>query len=602
MDDMLYSCLIEYLKHSTMITRCCVGTETISFHFNNNRLIPSCFMIFDLEPLSLSFNFVFASEIFKSLSFRFDRLCQLAILSLEQHAHTLHHLERFPAQSIGSSNTDVIDLLCLLVLITGTFQSRQHVDTSLIHIESRKSPTAVLFDDDTGRISIRHVLILIVREVSYCCPELILLTPEELVGPPPPPSPASEDSHVEVQEIVLGNIPQSYEVPTTPHIRIHKYHPIEHVIGDVQSSVQTRRMKTSYPKKDFLVLYMKVGILVDITLYESEEQLWKAIYVSAASNPELGMTLWQIISCAMKELCDGVEKAMEGLSFNMSSMENSLFFSGDYMSIRKRKANFYQMENADDVDEHLYLRSMIGSFDVPYNIQARYKVCSVCDCVPRILPLDICGVTLTVTHAGATKDRDVNYIEGMRRRESITATIDGHSMTITDGSLRRTFLLVMNQDWIGALEDDLKKTKTTYSSAYTKIILRVKKLESQIKSGKARRKARVVLSDDEVLKDDSSKQGRKYADTAGRTVTYRRRSEEKRTRKDKGKAIMTEPEPKKKSKKELEQERLSFAEAIRLQEQMDEEQRAQIARDEEIARQWDEEEGQRAMSRSQVNR
>ncbi|GKA39668.1 hypothetical protein Tco_0732219 [Tanacetum coccineum] len=73
--------------------------------------------------------------------------------------------------------------------------------------------------------------------------------------------------------------------------------------------------------------------------------------------------------------------------------------------------------------------------------------------------------------------------------------------------------------------------------------------------------------------------------TIGRTVTYRRRSEEKRTRKDKGKAIMTEPEPKKKSKKELEQERLSLAEAIRLQEQMDEAQKAQIARDEEIARQ-----------------
>ncbi|GJV14871.1 hypothetical protein Tco_1360194 [Tanacetum coccineum] len=43
------------------------------------------------------------------------------------------------------------------------------------------------------------------------------------------------------------------------------------------------------------------------------------------------------------------------------------------------------------------------------------------------------------------------------------------------------------------------------------------------------------------------------------------------------------PEPKKKSKKEIEQERLSFAEAIRLEEQMNEEQRAQIARDEEIA-------------------
>ncbi|GJU16505.1 hypothetical protein Tco_1144471 [Tanacetum coccineum] len=56
-------------------------------------LVPSCFVIFDLEPLSLSFDFVFMSEIFKSLSFCLDRLCHLAILCLDQHAHTLHHLE-----------------------------------------------------------------------------------------------------------------------------------------------------------------------------------------------------------------------------------------------------------------------------------------------------------------------------------------------------------------------------------------------------------------------------------------------------------------------------------------------------------------------------
>ncbi|GKD18132.1 hypothetical protein Tco_1207290 [Tanacetum coccineum] len=65
---------------------------------------------------------------------------------------------------------------------------------------------------------------------------------------------------------------------------------------------------------------------------------------------------------------------------------------------------------------------------------------------------------------------------------------------------------------IGVLEADLMKTKKTYSSAYTKLILRVKKLESQIKIGKARRQARVVLSDDEVFEDDSSKQGRKLSD------------------------------------------------------------------------------------------
>ncbi|GJX33801.1 hypothetical protein Tco_0245358 [Tanacetum coccineum] len=78
-----------------------------------------------------------------------------------RHHHLHLYIQRisltgFPTQSVGSSNTDVLDLPCLLVLITGMSQSRQHVDTSLIHIESRKSPTAVLFDDDTRRISIRH--------------------------------------------------------------------------------------------------------------------------------------------------------------------------------------------------------------------------------------------------------------------------------------------------------------------------------------------------------------------------------------------------------------------------------------------------------------
>ncbi|GJX12137.1 hypothetical protein Tco_0201996 [Tanacetum coccineum] len=90
--------------------------------------------------------------------------------------------------------------------------------------------------------------------------------------------------------------------------------------------------------------------------------------------------------------------------------------------------------------------------------------------------------------------------------------------------------------------------------------------------------------------------------TAGGTVTYVRRSAEKRSRQDKGKAIMFEEEPKKKSKKELEQERLSYAEAIRLEEQMNEEQRAQIARDEEIARQWDEEERKRAMDEAKTTK
>ncbi|GJY73798.1 hypothetical protein Tco_0478229 [Tanacetum coccineum] len=60
--------------------------------------------------------------------------------------------------------------------------------------------------------------------------------------------------------------------------------------------------------------------------------------------------------------------------------------------------------------------------------------------------------------------------------------------------------------------------------------------------------------------------------TAAGRIVYSRRSLEKR--KDKGKAIMTEPEPEKKTKKQLQQERLGHEEAIRLQEQIDEDDQA----------------------------
>ncbi|GJS02763.1 hypothetical protein Tco_0319271 [Tanacetum coccineum] len=206
-----------------------------------------------------------------------------------------------------------------------------------------------------------------------------------------------------------------------------------------------------------------------------------------------------------------------------------------------------------------------------------------------------------------------------------------HSHGSDKGSLKHQELMNLVttlSDRIGVLEADLMKTKKTYSSAYTKLILRVKKLESQIKIGKARKQARVVLSDDEVFevyspqggsylmksekasdevsttgakKDTASEEVPKVR-TVGGTVTYTRRSAEKRSRQDKGKAIMIEEEPKKKSKKDLEQERLSYAEAIRLEEQMNEEQRAQIARDEEIARQWDEEERKRAMDEAKTTK
>ncbi|GJZ98538.1 hypothetical protein Tco_0670991 [Tanacetum coccineum] len=186
---------------------------------------------------------------------------------------------------------------------------------------------------------------------------------------------------------------------------------------------------------------------------------------------------------------------------------------------------------------------------------------------------------------------------------------------------------------IEVLEKDLQQTKKTYSTAFTKLVLRVKKLENQLKSGKARKRARIVFSEDEEAAKDPFKQGRRIAQidtnptislvqdegtswfhehekvhektsadtevlvqeetptelvedvgsggkdekevstanvpvstagaevstastdvsTAAASLVYIRKNAKKK--KDKGKAIMTEPELEKKSKKQLKQER-----------------------------------------------
>ncbi|GJZ47095.1 retrovirus-related pol polyprotein from transposon TNT 1-94 [Tanacetum coccineum] len=60
---------------------------------------------------------------------------------------------------------------------------------------------------------------------------------------------------------------------------------------------------------------------------------------------------------------------------------------------------------------------------------------------------------------------------------------------------------------VESLEADLKQTKKVYGAAYTKLIKKMKKLEKTVKSNQARRRAKIVVSDDEEDLEDSSKQG-----------------------------------------------------------------------------------------------
>ncbi|GJT22645.1 hypothetical protein Tco_0892582 [Tanacetum coccineum] len=200
-----------------------------------------------------------------------------------------------------------------------------------------------------------------------------------------------------------------------------------------------------------------------------------------------------------------------------------------------------------------------------------------------------------------------------------------HSLGSDEGNMtlhELTILCTILCKKVESLGSDLKQTKLTYGATYTKLIMKVKKLENRIKSSKSRRRVRLIVSKDDDDLEDPSKQGRKIAQldkdegitqfiapeevctakpdistanvsvstaganvstaspevkTAAKSLVYIRRSAAKR--KDKGKAIMKEAKPiQKKTKLQLEQERLGYEEALRLQEQLDEEERQRIGR------------------------
>ncbi|GJU45327.1 putative ribonuclease H-like domain-containing protein [Tanacetum coccineum] len=195
-------------------------------------------------------------------------------------------------------------------------------------------------------------------------------------------------------EVDLGNITNSYTVPTTPNTRIHKDHPIENVISDVKSAFVYGTIEEEvyvaqppgfkdpdHPDKVYKAMGLKRG-KIDQTLFIKKQKgyiLLVQVYIDDI-----------IFGSINKELCTGFEKLMKE-KFQMSSMgeltfflglqlqqkEDGIFISQDkYVAEILKKFNYTHVKfsstpvdlekplvkdgDVDDVDVHLY-RSMIGS-------------------------------------------------------------------------------------------------------------------------------------------------------------------------------------------------------------------------------------------------
>ncbi|GJX91879.1 hypothetical protein Tco_0345205 [Tanacetum coccineum] len=202
----------------------------------------------------------------------------------------------------------------------------------------------------------------------------------------------------------------------------------------------------------------------------------------------------------------------------------------------------------------------------------------------------------------------------VERATTIAASLDAEQAS---GNINRTQSTAIPNvplpQGIGAgvesLDADLQQTKKVYGAAYTKLIKKVKKLEKTVKSNQLEMSNIVVQHDAEIqgrhrqeiefetevyIVEDVSIVGAVLTTigasisttspprvstaediSIAETLVHIRRS----TTKDKGKDKMDESDPEKTKTKLLQrQERACYEAAVRLQEQLDEEERKRIAR------------------------
>ncbi|GKC67127.1 putative ribonuclease H-like domain-containing protein, partial [Tanacetum coccineum] len=166
-------------------------------------------------------------------------------------------------------------------------------------------------------------------------------------------------------EVDMSNITTTYPVPSTPNTRIHKNHSLDHVIGDVQSGVQTRRMKKTINEQEFFSAVYKGKTHKDLHTYSLRVtaaqmdvksaslygKIEEEVYVCQPpgfEDPEFPDRVYKVektlyglhqapracylddiifLESTKKELCTEFEKLMHK-KFQMNSMGELTFFLG----------------------------------------------------------------------------------------------------------------------------------------------------------------------------------------------------------------------------------------------------------------------------------
>ncbi|GJY59169.1 hypothetical protein Tco_0459061 [Tanacetum coccineum] len=167
-----------------------------------------------------------------------------------------------------------------------------------------------------------------------------------------------------------------------------------------------------------------------------------------------------------------------------------------------------KLEDADvPVESHLISINTPSKSEFPTQTQVAYEA--------AFTSVDVDAGGAATTDIGLEAGQGSGTIHKTPTRTHGSPLPRVHILGSDKGSLQQNKLmdLVTKLTYrVKVLENDMQQTKKVYSSALTKLILRVKRLEKKVKTIKARRRAKIVISEDKDAKEDSSKQGRKISD------------------------------------------------------------------------------------------
>ncbi|GJS60303.1 putative ribonuclease H-like domain-containing protein [Tanacetum coccineum] len=320
-------------------------------------------------------------------------------------------------------------------------------------------------------------------------------------------------------EVDMSNITTTYLVPSIPNTIIHKDHLLDHVIGDVQSGVQTRRMiKTTIEQGFISTVYegkthedLHTCLFACFLSQEEPKKVWTLVdlphgkraigtkWVYMNKKDERGI----VISNKARLVTQGYTQE-EGIHWSHLKLED---FDG--ISNLPTTEFFEQLALWGPVvqgEGSTHPESVVPQPRSPTQTNVADEAASTG------VDIRLRGATTTVI--GLEAGQGSNKIDKTPTMPHDSPLPRVHTLRSDEDRMQHNELMDLVtklSDRVVALETDLQQTKKVYGTTFTKLIKKVKKLEKTVKTRQAIRKARIVISDDEEDLEDPSKQERKIA-------------------------------------------------------------------------------------------